>query len=312
MSVGVVWLGLCGGVAAGIAPAAWACPACGFEPERETAGSGLALNVLPEPEPEAQEAAATPSVTPSPAVTRLLDAPVLDADAKRRARVLHGRWDELDEAALPPALAAQLGGMRGRVRADLADAHHAAAYFAARAALRRGDPTSARRLAGRLPDAGVPADETTPAIPGEAIALLHARLAEQRADFDEAALRLRPIRERFLLDSNASPAALTAAADGIVVLAALEGRPASDYRRAVTLLETALDADPLYWPAKASLAALLADKDNPAQAIELAQEALALNPQAAEVWETLGHLMIDRWDFVAAQQIIDELTTRVP
>ncbi|MEM1026456.1 MAG: tetratricopeptide repeat protein [Planctomycetota bacterium] len=294
------WLGVWGLAwvlgGAGVAVAEQGCPICG-----QAAGSALGLNVLPEA--EATEQADAPSITPSPAVIRLLEGPVLSDEAKLRARVFHGLWDDLDETELPPALQAQLAGMRGKPRLELAEQDATAAYHAARAALRRGDWHDARKLAETL------RDDT---VPPEAIALLRAELAERVADFDAAAELLHPIRQRFLLESEGSPAALTAAADAIVLLAALEGRPASDYRRAVTLLETALDANPLYWPAKASLAALLAAKDNPAQAAALAQEALELNPQAAEAWETLGHLLIDRWDFVAAQQVIDELIARVP
>ncbi|MEM1097856.1 MAG: hypothetical protein AAGH92_03595, partial [Planctomycetota bacterium] len=70
------------------------CPSCGG-----VGSSAVGLNVLPEAEPESQEPA--PSITPSPAVTRLLDGPVLDDAAKQRARVFHGRWDELSSAGLP-------------------------------------------------------------------------------------------------------------------------------------------------------------------------------------------------------------------
>lgn len=304
MSAGLLALALYGGGPPLFAAYA-GCPSCGVA-GRLTVG----LNVLPGT--EVDEQAAAPSITPSPAVTRLLDAPVLTDAAKQQARVFHGRWDALDEDALPAGLRASLRAMRGQTSPELAAIDDAAAYFSALAALRNGQWKTARKLADRLPDDGISDAAAGDAIPAEAIVLLRARLAERVADFDQAAALLRPIRERYLLETSGSPAVLTAAADAITLLAALEGRPASDYRRAVTLLETALELNALYWPAKASFAALLAGKDNPAQAIALAQEALELNPQAADAWETLGHLMIDRWDFVAAQQVIDELTQRTP
>ncbi|MEM9751954.1 MAG: tetratricopeptide repeat protein [Planctomycetota bacterium] len=307
----VGWLrrGLAGSLvsalAANWAVTASACPSCDGR-----VGAAVGLNVLPEAEPESPQPA--PSITPSPAVTRLLEGPVLDDAAKQRARVFHGRWDELSSAGLPTSLQAELDAMRGRVRADLAENNTAAAFFAAGAALRRGDLVQAQRLVEALPEDAIATDAGAPTIPAEAVTLLRAQLAERRADFEPAATLLRPIRERFLIESAGDAATLTAAAEAIVLLAAIEGRPASDYRRAVSLLETALDLDPLHWPTKVALARLLASKDNPAQALEVIQEALAFNPHAADAWELIGHLMIDRWEFVAAQQVIDELKRRVP
>lgn len=66
-----------------------------------------------------------------------------------------------------------------------------------------------------------------------------------------------------------------------------------------------LQLDANYWPARLETGQLFAEKFNQAQASREFQQALAINPQAAEVHAALAHLALQTYDMDQAQQAID-------
>ncbi len=297
--------------------AAWFVPAAtavALGPDgRPDAGTPDAADVLPlieallNPEPIELE------VPLSPAVSRLLESPIPDEPTKQRLRVEHGAWDDLKNEELPTALRARLAYLRG----DLAEARetldHAqpedqplARYWLAQVQLERGLVDQAEGTVAAFvdqPPAGVTDTE---------LSSLRGRIAEARGDFAGAVAQLTPIRERFLHDTSQDPDELTAAARAIALLAELEGRPASDYRRAITLLDAAVEADPLYWPARLAQAELLYAKDNPGQAEDALNEVLSLNPRGAAAMALGINIAIDRWNFAGAAELITHLEQQTP
>ena len=243
------------------------------------------------PPDEAQEQAAAdaapvlPPVEPSPVVESLLANPALDTDARRQLRLFHGQWDDLEPAT--PDEAARLA----LLRYDLDDAAlsdpDADPLIRAEAAL----------FAGRT-------DEVHALLDGAdtiQAKLLRAEAFEQAGQLAEAVALLAPLRDRFQHETITDAAELTAAAEAIVMLAALEGRPSQDYRLALSMLGRATqELDPLYWPAPVAEAGLLMTKDNRHEAEQALLQALSLNPKAGEAWYELGRLAVDGYNFDAA------------
>ena len=101
---------------------------------------------------------------------------------------------------------------------------------------------------------------------------------------------------------------LTAAAEAVLMLARLEGRPAADFHLANKLLSKAHEeVDPLYWPAYVAEAELLYAKGNPQQAFEAVGQALSLNPKSSEAWYLFGSMRCRYFDFDAANRAVKEL-----
>ncbi|MEX0886509.1 MAG: tetratricopeptide repeat protein [Phycisphaeraceae bacterium] len=273
-----------------------------------TAGAAVAADAEPPTEEElhppgelATEVAAEPAVgervEPSPLVDRLLDDALTTGDEQRRLRIFHGRWEQLDEAALTVDERARLALLRFELDADALADDAAEAMVRAEAALWRGEPERTLALLGE--DASI------------AARLLRARAHEAMGQLGEAVDELDPLRhaQRPPQGSALPPAeAWTALAEAITMLARLEGRPAEDYQRALNLLAAARDRhDPLYWPAYVAEGRLLLEKDNTGEGIEALLEALALNPQAGEAWYLLGRRAALSFDFDRSEEAIEQL-----
>ena len=228
----------------------------------------------------------------SPTLRRILDSPAIDDATRDELRLFHGQWEALDPD--DPAIAARLAWSRFEVNAPSLDDPQTPALLRARAALFRGD---AARVAELLAD-----DTSAPAL------LLKARALEQHGRLAEAVTLLTPLRDRFQHQTSDDPAELTAAAEAIVMLGHLEGRPSQDYHRALRMLGRATqELDPLYWPAHVAEGHLLQDKGNREEAGAAYEQALTLNPTAGEAWAGLGRLAVESFNFDLAGQIVEQL-----
>jgi len=233
--------------------------------------------------PQFAETPEAPQV--SPLVRRLLDDPITSEAERRSLKVFHGQWDELEEPQ--PSEQAMIALIRFDLLDDALDDETVPPLIRARAALHRGEPQRVLQLLEQ------PATIEA--------ALWRARAYEMLGQSDRAVALLEPIREQ--LDRLPLPQASerTAAAEAILMLAHLQGRPSRDYHTALNMLASVRDQiDPLYWPAHLAEARLLIDKDNRAQGAEALMEVLALNPQCAQAWYELGLLHVGGFDFTRA------------
>lgn len=234
-----------------------------------------------------------PEIEPSPLVDRLLD-DALTTDAQRqRLRVFHGRWDDLDEAALPVALRAELALLRGQYWAEVWQSEEVPKLLRARAAVRRYDRAEALRLL----DDPAGAAET-----GTLAQVLYLRGWMQLRDGRqaEAIESLAPLRELLRRVRLNDPAELTATARGLALLARMQGTPAQDHHTAMSLLAKARELDPLHWPAMVAEGELLASKGNREEAAQALTQALSLNPRSAHAWFGLGRMSAMTFNFDAA------------
>ena len=231
----------------------------------------------------------------SPLVRRLIDDAITADDERRKLRVFHGQWSELDAAdPLPPADAAQLALLRYELEGEALTGDAAPPLLGAEAALLRGEPEKTLELLAE--------DKSAHAT------LLRARAHEMLGQLPQAIALLRPWRDRLSGDPINDAAELTAAAQMVTMLARLEGRPANDYQLALNLLARVRDTlDPLYWPARLAEAELLVDKDNRGEAANALLEALTLNPSAGDAWYRLGVLNVEGFDFDRAKLVADKL-----
>ncbi len=255
------------------------------EPRPEGESRPLRLDQAPQP-PSA------PDIELSPVVTRLLGDETISAAERRRLRLFHGVWDELDELTAAEQAAMAL------IRLDPGDAvfedEQVPALLRAEAALLAGDPARAVEL-----------------LTGEASArgaLLRARALVSVGRTAEAIAALTPWRLALQHESVEDAAELVSAAEGVVLLAELEGRPAQDYHLAVSMFAKARDElDRYYWPAHIAEAKLLLSKDNPQEAGEALLQTLQLNLRAAEAWQLLGELSASHYDFDRAGKATQKL-----
>ncbi|MFW6335554.1 MAG: tetratricopeptide repeat protein, partial [Phycisphaeraceae bacterium] len=234
-----------------------------------------------------------PEIEPSPLVDRLLD-DALTTDAQRqRLRVFHGRWDDLDEAALPVALRAELALLRGQYWAEVWTNEEVPQLLRARAAVRRYDRAEALRLLD---------DPAEAAEAGTLAQVLYLRGWMQLRDGRqaEAIESLSPLRELLRRVQLTDPAELTATARGLALLARMEGTPAQDHHTAMGLLAKARELDPLHWPAMIAEGELLASKGNREEAAQALVQAVSLNPRAADAWFGLGRMSAMTFNFDAA------------
>ncbi len=268
----------------------------GAEPESEPPLPDLPRTQQPvearEPVPEVDGAIAV-----SPLVTRLIADPITSEDERRRLRVFHGRWEGLDEAALPVGERAVLALLRYEL--DHASLRDAAVdpLLRAEAALLRGEPAEAVALLEGRGD-----------VPGAAAAVLRSRAFEQLGRLGEALAELRRVRARLAAQELRTAEELTAAADAMAAIARLEGSSAAHYGTVMQLLTRVRDeVDPLHWPARVAEARLLVEKDNRAEGGPALLEALSLNPKAGEPWYRLGGLALDGYDFERAAICVAKL-----
>ncbi|MEM9913426.1 MAG: tetratricopeptide repeat protein [Planctomycetota bacterium] len=228
----------------------------------------------------------------SPTLTRILDSPAIDDDRRRQLQLFHGQWDGFTPTS--PDEAAALAW--GRYRLSDTATFEAASdpILRAEAALFRGD-----------------ADEVFEWLADNdsvAAAFLRGRALEDLGRLDEAVDLLTPVRQRFQHEKINDPAELTAAAQAIVLLAHLEGRPSQDYQLALGMFARVYqELDPLHWPARVAEAQLLITKDNWAEAGAALEEALTFNPAAGSAWYALGRLNVDSYNFDGAAEVSQHL-----
>ncbi|MEM6755993.1 MAG: tetratricopeptide repeat protein [Planctomycetota bacterium] len=249
---------------------------------------------------------------PNPLVERVLSDPLTDADELARRRVFHGRFvehDLLTPWAQEPAFAADLALARWRLD-DPALGPAARAIdpaVRATAALRRGRPESVKGiLAGPLSD-----PDLHPARQLEA-RLLYARASVELNDLPAAVGVLDPVRGLLISQRLLGSAEFTHAAEAILLLARLQGRPGDDYQTALELLRRAREADPLDWRPRLVEGRLLAEKDNRGQGAEALAEVLSLNPAQAQAWYELGRLNVESFNFDGAAAIAARLNQLTP
>lgn len=236
----------------------------------------------------------------------MLDDDLLTDEQRREAMIFHGQWEGLE--ALTPVEQVKLAVARYEIDnqtlleltddMDPADLGDDGVQHLVLADLLAGRPDEVVEVIGML---NVEL--------GPSLRLTAARAFEDLGRYEEANL-LTVLRDRARSDraSLTSAADLTAAAEAVLMLARLEGRPAADFHLANELLSQAREeADPLYWPAYVAEARLLFEHGNPAQAIEAVSQALALNPKASEAWYLLGSMMTRYFNFDAANRAAEKL-----
>jgi tetratricopeptide (TPR) repeat protein len=236
-----------------------------------------------------------PPIEPAPMVQVLVDDPLNSEQDKTDLLIFHGRWDALPAAAeLTPNQRARLALLKDELENPALHDESADALLRAEAALRRGEPETAIQL--------LQGTETAQA------ALLASQAYEQLGQTTRAVELLKPWRHKLRGDQLNDPAELTAAAEALVALARLEGRPAQDYQLALNLLgRVRQELDPAYWPALIAEADLLIEKDNPSEGVDALTAALALNPVCGEAWDRLGRLSVQGYAFDRASAVIEKL-----
>lgn len=228
----------------------------------------------------------------SPTVTRILASPAIDDATRRQLQLFHGQWDEF----IPETPDETAAWAWAKYRLSDAGPFDAASdpVLRAKVELFRGDAQDVLSI--------LEGDESV------AAAYLRGRALEDLGRLAEAVERLTPLRERFQHETLDDPAELTAAAQSIVLLAHLEGRPSQDYQLALRMFARAYqELDPLYWPARVAEAQLLMTKDNRTEAGAALEEALSYNPKAGSAWYALGRLNVDSYNFDGATQVSKQL-----
>jgi len=237
------------------------------------------------------------AIKPNPLVAELIDDPLTGEAERRRVAWFHGRWQELENPT--PTESAHIALMTGDWGAAVFENETVDARLRAEAALLRGEPSETLELLGE--DPSVQAD------------YLRAQAWVMLGQMAKAVAVLDAWRTRLQRESFNDPAALTAAAQGLFMLAALEGRPAGEYKLAVGLLGRARgELDRLYWPALVAEAEALLARGNRSEAGEATLEALALNPRAASAWRVLGELSYSSFNFDQAANVVQEIRAFAP
>lgn len=272
----------------------------------------------------AQPAAEQPGEQLSPLVQRLLEDDLLSDTQRRDAMIFHGQWTQVDA---PSATEQMRIAAACYDRAYIADADDLAAVLAPliedgldvgnHAALNDAlfHLASLYQRIGQPGMAVASAEDLDHHVSGLPWRVLLAQAHEDLGQYDEAIAQLSMLRALVLADPDAltDAADLTAAAEAVVILARLEGRPSTDFHIANQLLSRAHEeADPLYWPAYVAEARLLFEHGNPAQAMEVIAQALALNPSSSEAWYLLGTMMSRFFNFEAANRAVQKLYTINP
>jgi tetratricopeptide (TPR) repeat protein len=257
----------------------------------------------------AQPAAEQPGDRLAPSVQRMLDDDLLTDAQRRELMIFHGQWEGLGELSAVERV--YLALLRYEIENETLltltdDMNPFDLWVDGVLHLMEADLRAGRHgeVIG-ITHAGHGDLERTPSL-----RLMLARAYEGAGRAADAAETLAPLRDTARDDraSLATAADLTAAAEAIVMLARLEGRPAADFHLANELLGQAREeADPLYWPAYVAEARLLFEHGNPSQAIEAVSQALALNPKSSEAWYLLGTMMTRFFNFDAANRAAEKL-----
>lgn len=232
----------------------------------------------------------------SPVVTALITDPNTPEAERRRLMVFHGQWAKLADPT--PAERAAIALQKFQLDDPVINEADVPVLTRATAALWRGEPRDALELTR---DVAEDNHDTR-------VILLRAQAYDQLNQPDEAVRTLSTLRELMATTTIEDAAQLTAAAEGLALLAKLEGRPAQDYHLVMNLLAKARgELDRLYWPALIAEARLLRDKDNSAEAGPAILQALQLNPLSSEAWYMLGSLAVSGYDFKNAAAALARL-----
>ena len=228
----------------------------------------------------------------SPAVKALLDDKDTPDVEKRRIAVYHGQWERVKEPTLEERAAIALA--KYELNDPALSDNKTPPLLRARAALYRGEPERTVTLLEK---------ENT-----AAAALLRAAALEQMGKEKEAIETLTPWRTKLQVEGFSDAGELTAAAQALVMLADLEGRPSRDFTQAMKLFGRARnELDKLHWPAALAEAELLMEKDNPEEAMGALLDVLRLNPRCPEAAGMLGQFAAQRFNFDDAGKIAARL-----
>ena len=236
---------------------------------------------------------------PFPLLTKILSDPINTPQDLRRLALFHGRYDLLDNNQLTPTEAAQLAIQQYDLDHPSLTDPQAPTNLHAKAALLKGQPEQTLKL---IPN------------PRSIIELHLAALAHLDLGQPNAAIKhLQSIRKIASVRKLIAPVNIIAAAESLVLLARLEGRPAQDWQLALNLLtKIHQEQDPLYWPALIAEAKLLYLKDNRREAFDALTHTLSLNPNASEAWQILGIMSAESFDFKRAKEAADRLRVLSP
>ncbi|MDP6059038.1 MAG: tetratricopeptide repeat protein, partial [Pirellulaceae bacterium] len=242
-----------------------------------------------------------PAIRLAPVVRKLLDDPATDASRRRHLAIFHGQWDQISD--LTPAERARIALGKYQLHDESLQNGLAAPHASAVAALRRGDPQRVLDLLDLIKE---PKTART--------AVLRAQALDMTGNRSEALTTLLPWREKLERESFDDAEQLTAAARGLVMLAAYEGRPAHDYHTAMRFFAKAhSELDRLYWPAHLAEAELLVAKHNSKEAASALSLALELNPHSSRAWYLLGLIGLKQFDFaqaIACEQRLRQINPR--
>lgn len=234
-------------------------------------------------------------VEPSTTVKRIVDDKFTSDAEKAHMRLFHGLWDQLDEAqrATPEY---KLASWR-LDDPDVTD-EQTSAFIRATAAFRRGDYQQVEKILG--------GDDSPRA------RLLRGRAFEGLGKWAEAVEVLKPLRDAAHNRELTAAPDMVAAAGAIALLADLQGSGAHEYKFLMDLLGESREADRLYYPRLLLEAALLAEKDNPEEAVKTLHEALKLNPMSSEAWDRIGRLALRTFDFAGVNTAVMKLRSINP
>lgn len=255
----------------------------------------------------------------SPLVTALLEDDLLTDAQRREAMIFHGQWDELgelsgweqlaiDAAKHKPSAIKNPEAFKTALLSLPVDADRKTQKLIQANAFISGSKIFYQ--SGMPKKVPVPAGDFIVVIDRPLWAVINAKAAESLGKYQAAIELLKPLRKQAKEDINQLQTAedLTAAAQAVLMLARLEGRPAADFHLANQLLSKAHEeVDPLYWPAYVAEAELLMAKGNPRQAMEAVGQALSLNPKSSEAWYLFGSMRCRFFDFDAANRALKEL-----
>ncbi len=228
----------------------------------------------------------------APSVRSTLDDKLLKDSERNALRLFHGQFNEL-----PADI--KSGAEYKLLTWDISDPifkrDDTPAVLRAEAALDRGDT-----------------DVTIKLLEGDASPRARLLLGQAYIDtgkFDLAVKTLTPLREALQKQDPAATAAQIAAmAQGVALLAMLEGRSVDDYQFVIDQLTRAQQqVDRLYWPALVAQAELLIDKDNPEEAVAALHQALALNPSSCDAWYLIGRVALRGYDFTSVTAAANNL-----
>ncbi|MEM1424806.1 MAG: hypothetical protein AAGH64_12500, partial [Planctomycetota bacterium] len=231
----------------------------------------------------------------SASVLRAVGASYLSEEERAERRVFHGLWTASDLASVPGAAARAALDLGVWDHPSFDDDPFTDPLDRAEALVRRGE------LVEALDAIGIDDDRVR-------AMRLRAEALDGLGRFDEAIGVLARIRDGLLAGRYATAQEVTDACRGVILLARLTGLDAGTYQTMLTsLTEAHQRLDRLYWPAVVVESRLLDSKGNAHQAVEAAQQALAMSPAAHDAWAILGLRSVMAFDSARSLGVTDRL-----